>query len=340
MTPTRKILIVRVGALGDTLMSTPLVSALAEAEPQSQIDFLCSGGVSDVLRNHPKISRVFPLRQRNWPIALSPEKKRLISRLRKQEYDLAVLLESAPRYRELLGKCRIQLIHSFEDEPFDPLQHSSRNHLAVAGFPNWQTMPLRPLFVASQEEEQRAAGLLEGQPRPRVGLHCGYGPPGKGTRPDRLKGWRLANFAALGRELVANGASLVFTGSAADRKSTDQIATSIDEAQLVNLAGSTTIGELGALIKHMDLFISVDSGPAHLAAVVGTPLIVLWGPAKLAQVQPLQNGAPVVILRVPVPCAPCYDTPAMKTCRNNVCMQLIRPHRVYQEAIRLLNIIE
>ena len=337
MTPTRKILIVRVGALGDTLMSTPLVAALAEAEPRSQIDFLCSGSVSDALRNHPEVNRVFPLKQRNWPIALSPEKRRLISRLRKQKYDLAILLESAPRYRELLEKCGIQAIRSFSGHPFDPLQHSSRNHLEVAGFPEWQTMPLQPLFVPSQEEEQRAASWLEGQAHPRVGIHCGYGPPGKGAKPDRLKGWRLANFAALGRELVANGASLVLTGSAADCKFTDQISASLDEAKVVNLAGRTTIGELGALIARLDLFISVDSGPAHLAAVVGTPLIVLWGPAKLAQVQPLQNEAPVIILRVPVPCAPSYDTPAMKTCRANVCMQLIRPHRVYQEAMRLLN---
>ena len=339
MTPVRKILIVRVGALGDTLMSTPLVATLAETEPQSQIDFLCSAGVSEALRNHPKVHRVFPLEQRNWPIALSREKRRLIGNLRREEYDLAILLESVSRYRELVGRCRIRAIRSFEDHPFDPLQHSSRNHLAVAGFPDWETMPLRPLFVADPEDRQRASQLLEDRARPRVGVHCGYGPPGKNARPDRLKGWRLANFVALGRDLLADGASVVLTGSAADRKATDQIAATLNNPRVVNLAGRTTIGELGALIDRMELFISVDSGPAHLAAVVGTPLIVLWGPAKLAQVQPLQNGAPVVILRVPVACAPCYDTPAMKTCRANICMQLIRPHRVFQEASRLLNII-
>jgi ADP-heptose:LPS heptosyltransferase len=85
---------------------------------------------------------------------------------------------------------------------------------------------------------------------------------------------------------------------------------------------------LAAVIEKLDALVSVDSGPAHLAAAMGTPLVVLWGPAILEQVRPLSSRSPVTLLRHPPPCAPCYETPLMKTCRRNVCMEAISPGEV------------
>jgi ADP-heptose:LPS heptosyltransferase len=80
---------------------------------------------------------------------------------------------------------------------------------------------------------------------------------------------------------------------------------------------------LAAAIEKLDAFVSVDSGPAHLAAALRTPLVVLWGPAILDQVRPLSLRSPVALLRHAPPCAPCYETPLMKTCQRNVCMESI-----------------
>lgn len=332
----QKVLVVRVGALGDTLMATPLVSALASREPGSRIDFLCSANAAGILREHPSIACVLTLEQRNWPIFLSSEKRSLIRQIRAQKYDLAILLESAPRYYDLLDSCSIGEIRSFRDCPFDPRQHSSRNHLHVAGFADWKEMPLHPFFQSGGAERERARQWLEQLPFPRVGFHCGYGPAGRKARPDQLKGWSLANFSAVARVLAAEGAACVLTGARGDIPATAKIASDLPAGAVLDLAGRTSVVELGAILDSLDLFISVDSGPAHLAAAVATPLIVLWGPAKFDQVHPLRNGAPVRVLREPLPCAPCYDTPAMKSCRANVCMQRIRPQRVIEEARNLL----
>jgi ADP-heptose:LPS heptosyltransferase len=69
-----------------------------------------------------------------------------------------------------------------------------------------------------------------------------------------------------------------------------------------------------------------------MAAALGTPLVVLWGPAILEQVRPLSSTSPVTVLRHPVPCAPCYDTPLMKTCRRNICMEGITGAEVLEAA--------
>jgi ADP-heptose:LPS heptosyltransferase len=82
------------------------------------------------------------------------------------------------------------------------------------------------------------------------------------------------------------------------------------------------------VVEKLDALVSVDSGPAHLAAAMGTPLLVLWGPAILEQVRPLSSRSPVTILRHAPACAPCYETPLMKTCRRNICMESIAPREV------------
>ena len=73
-----------------------------------------------------------------------------------------------------------------------------------------------------------------------------------------------------------------------------------------------------------------------MAAALGTPLVVLWGPAILEQVRPLSSTTPIRIVRHPVFCAPCYGTPRMKACRRNICMESISPQRVFREATAIL----
>ncbi len=102
------------------------------------------------------------------------------------------------------------------------------------------------------------------------------------------------------------------------------------------LAGQTTISQFVAAITLSDMLISVDSASAHIAAAVGTPVVVLWGPAILNQTRPLSSTTPIVIVQNPVPCAPCYGTPLMKTCKRNICMEQIGPDEVVRQAMRLL----
>ncbi len=324
------ILVVRAGALGDTLMATPVVRALGERYPDASIDVLCSNAAKALLEFHPRVDRLFSLKWRNLPYAISLEKRRLRKQLRARDYDMAVLLERAPRYRELLDKAGIREIRSFRESPFDPKAHAIENNLRAAGVPGSTDMEL----VVSENDERKAQAFLDGLGRPLVGLHVGYGPRGKKRDQSvRLKGWALENFIELGEKLVADGASIVLTGSADDRPDVDKLAARVPAR---DLAGQTSVRELAAIIQRLDLFVSVDSGPAHMAAAVGTPLVVLWGPAILEQVRPMSSTSPVRVLRHVVPCAPCYETPLMKTCQQNICMEGITPERVLSDARALL----
>jgi heptosyltransferase-2 len=306
-------------------MVTPLLRALRTEHPQAEIDVLCSRLAADLLELTPNVARRFALCYRNLPYALSPEKWRLVRSLRERGYDFAVLLERAARYRFLLERAGIQEIRSFRERAFDPREHAVVNNLAAAGFDRTADRDME-VFL-SNADRARASELLRNVARPRVGIHVGYGPLGrKRHQSERLKGWSPGNFTEVAAGLLERGASVVFTGSREDRSDVEAIRSKVPAA--VSLAGRTSPRELAAVIEDLDILVSVDSGPAHLAAAVRTPLVVLWGPAILEQVQPFSTRSDVALLRHPPPCAPCYDTPLMKTCPRNVCMEAITPREV------------
>ena len=324
-----RFLIVRAGALGDTLMATPVVTALAERHPGARIDFLASAGAAPLLADRTEIATVLTLRHRNWPYWLSAEKRALVRRIRGARYDAAIVLEHAPRYYELVERAGVSRVTGFRDTPFDPALHSIANNLRAAGFDDYAQRSWRMLIAPPDAGLPVARQLRENHPGPLVGIHVGYGPGRrKKDQHTRLRGWSLPNWAEVASRLVDRGATLVLTGAQEDRPSIDQLRPLLPPRNIVDLAGALALRDSVSLIASLDLLVSVDSGPAHIAAAVGTPVVVLWGPGILAQTRPVSSASRVEIVREAVPCAPCYGTPAMRACRQNICMEQIAPARV------------
>jgi len=333
-----RILVVRVGALGDTLMATPLVHLLHRRHPEAEIDFLSSALAAPLLEPNPRLSRLYGLRGRNLPLALSPEKRRMVRQFRTRNYDLAILLESAPRYRALLERAGLRHIRSFAGTPFESGLHAVVNNLRMAGIHNYCEADLNMDLPLRADDEAAADRMLQQIPRPRIGVHVGWGPQGRKRRQaQRQRGWHLDNFARLIHRLIrSDGIRIVLTGSAEDARDTELLCRQMPAGRVRSLAGRTRVRELAAVIQKLDLLISVDSGPCHMAAALGTPLVVLWGPGRLEQTRPLSTLSPVHIIRHPVPCAPCQSTPLQKSCRRNLCMEGISPEEVLAAAYSLL----
>ena len=114
----------------------------------------------------------------------------------------------------------------------------------------------------------------------------------------------------------------MLTGSLPDHLVNENIRR-LSPVDCLNLAGKMSLLETAALIRRLNLYLTVDSGPAHMAAALGTPLVTLWGPGIFEQTAPLAGRGPVRILNRHVRCAPCYGTPLMKSCQDNICMKQI-----------------
>lgn len=162
--------------------------------------------------------------------------------------------------------------------------------------------------------------------RPLVVCHLGAGTD--------AKQWPIHHWAALVDRLLARPATVILVGSQSDRPKAQQVIQAIQTApaRLWDMTGALTISQLAALLEQADVLIGPDSGPAHLAAAVGTPVVVLFsGTNRAAQWRP--RGPAVEVLRHPVVCRPCHRNRCPLP--DHPCMGGIQPGEVLQALDRL-----
>lgn len=331
----KRIMLLRAGAIGDTLMVTPLVRAIRQTFPNAHLVFLCSRLAYDVLRYNPYLNQVIPLRHRHLPIWASSEKWQILCTLRRSRFDAVLVLESHKHFLDLAKKIDADRLiayggpHNgsrFESVPPGSDRHSIESHLRTGKMlgvqPAGQEMDLYYPPHLDKVIRQRLASLGISDTEDRlIGVHAGWGSRKQNPFQTRLRGWPPERFAQVIQWLVKKaGAHVVLTGSSSDRPLTEFIVNQ-SGVPVFNFAGKLSLLESAALIRRLNLYITIDSGPAHMAAALGSAQITLWGPAIFAKTAPLANPAPSRILRHTVPCAPCYGTPLKRSCRDNICMK-------------------
>ena len=158
------------------------------------------------------------------------------------------------------------------------------------------TEPVRTFHMAVPLHEVRGAqSVLSTAQRPRIVLHP--------FARWRTKLWELEHWRALARTLMAEGAGMILTGSRDDEPLAASILGGLDPSPL-SLVGRLSLTQLTAVLQDVDLMITVDSGPMHIAAAVGTPVVALFGPTDPRRTGPLGPGR---VLRRYLPCSPCLQ---------------------------------
>ena len=181
-------------------------------------------------------------------------------------------------------------------------------------------------FPLGPEDRAEAAALLADLPPggPLVALHPGAKAP--------ARRWPPEYFAAVGDALATrHGARILLTGGPAERPITAAVRASMWSPAL-DLAGRTSLGGLAALIDRLALFISNDTGPAHLADALDTPSITVFGAADLVRWAPLDCRRHVAIPRA----AECSPACGVECALDQRCLRGVPPEAVLAEAARLL----
>jgi ADP-heptose:LPS heptosyltransferase len=141
-----------------------------------------------------------------------------------------------------------------------------------------------------------AAGVKQGG-GPLVAVHVSGG--------RAIKQWPVARFAEVARALVhGHGARILLTGTEADRALVEEARTALADVPGVHaLAGALDLLALAGVLERCALVITGDTGPMHLAASVGAPIVAIFGPSSPDRYGPLAAHAQVV--RIDLPCSPC-----------------------------------
>jgi ADP-heptose:LPS heptosyltransferase len=220
-----------------------------------------------------------------------------------------------------------------EAHEYDRAAHTTDNalRLVTTVFAADPPPQAHPLIEIPAEHRARARALIGTARQPLVAMHVSGGRP--------VKQWDPARFADVARRLAgARRATILLTGSAADRPLVAQVTRELPAGTAIDATGDADLLTLAALMEASELLITGDTGPMHVAAAVGTPIVAVFGPSDPRRYAP--RGPKDRVIRVDLPCAPCNRIrlpPARCTGVIPDCLALVTPDRVLDAAIEILD---
>jgi lipopolysaccharide heptosyltransferase II len=342
----RKILVRTPNWIGDAVISLPALEALRARFPSSEIVLLSKPWVSEVYWHSPGTPR---------QIIYDPQEKHrgrrglnnLISDLKVEHFDLAVLVQNAFQAAWIAWRAGIPERVGYARDGRGPLltgavpvpPRSAYGHEAYyylqllfrAGLIE-RPEPIRPLEeprLTLREAElawaaKRLQALRLDGPRFLIGIH-----PGASFGP--AKRWPPERVAAFADRMIGElRADVLIFGSTAEAPLAEVIARAMKHTPTL-LAGTTTLTQMLALMAHCQLVVTNDSGPMHLAAALGLPLVAVFGSTDERATGPLSLHARVV--KNPVECSPC----GLRNCPIDFrCLQSVTAEHVANAALELL----
>jgi heptosyltransferase-1 len=337
----RKILLIRFRRIGDIILTTPAVSLLKRHFPEAALTYLVEEPFRRLVEGNPALDRILvvPAKQSRREFA------GLVRAVRRERFDVLLDLHGGPRasWITLFSRAGLKIGHGIKGKGFlydttvprrglEEHIHSVETHagLVAALGARFDRKDIPPLFVplARPEEAKRAADLVASAGAARlVVLHIGAG--------NAFRDWGPLNIAALAAKLAARaGVKIALIGGAADAPREREVLAAVPSAaSIIPLAGRLNLIETRELVARAGLYIGPDSGPMHLAASTGTPIVALFGPTLPAHFAPWRPGSDpgrTVIVEKGLDCRPCRQRECVKA--DFRCLRSMTPDEVFDAA--------
>lgn len=344
----KKILCIRLDNMGDVLMSTPAMMALKTAGIARRLTLLASPSGAVLAPFLPFIEKTLTYdapwvkNDTNDPDA----DKDIINTLREEKFDAAVIFtvySQSPLPAALmcrmagipltLAHCRENpylLLSQWVADPEPELlgRHETQRQLDLVEHINAVSPDPRLIFVTRNIDRIRLHEKLDARKIRKNGnwiiAHCGA------TAPSRR--YPVAHYVKALQQLGAQAGQVFLTGSDAERALTQQVMKECGtKVPIFDLAGTLSLGEFACLIEDASLLLSNNTGPVHIAAALGTPVVDLYA---LTNPQHTPWMVPHRVLFHDVPCKYCYRSVCPQ--RHHNCLRLVPPERVCEAVTDLL----
>jgi lipopolysaccharide heptosyltransferase II len=338
-----RILIIRTDRIGDVVLSTPVITATRKAFPRAYIAVMVSPQTKEIVIDNPYINEVIvydkKVKHRSIFQTLCFAKW-----LRSKIFDLALILHSTTRVNVITflagiphrvgykrGKMDFLLTHGFEYKKRLGEKHEAEYSLDILRSIGIDAEMSSLVMSFSSENERKIEyllqqnGLKEGEKI--IVLHPDASCPSKM--------WPLENFARLADDLKDKFAVRIALVSSPEHVKIGEKVRDLMKHSPIFLCGETSLGDLAALFKRTTLFISNDSGPVHIAAAIGAPVISIFGRNEkgLSPTRWRPLGDKSVVLHKDVGCIKCL---AHNCKRDFLCLKSIRVDEVAEKAGELL----
>lgn len=327
-----KVLLIQTAFLGDLLLSVPLIKSLRAQLPQSEIFLVCRKGVGSILKEMGLVDRVFEVQKKN-----KPSYQTAVDALKDIEFDYLLAphqsVTTALMVRKLKAKKKIgfskwwnSLIFD-ERISFNTLLPDALRQLSLLKN-HWPDLPQKLMDFQKSEAIAREKGVLApvpdwASPLVDVSAHT-RGVREKWNLPSRFvclfpgsvwrtKQWTDEGFIEVGQNFQKRGLSILVMGGPGEDALCERVAEKISGAVslsgntpgAVSLAGKTSLFETAVILSQAEVVISNDSAGQHLASLVGTKTISVFGPTVLEFGYRPWNTNATVVERKGLSCRPC-----------------------------------
>jgi heptosyltransferase-2 len=338
-----KILVRAPNWVGDAVMAIPALEAIRRAHATAEIAILARPGIADLYGDQPFADRILEYdisaRHRGWL-----GRGTLVDELRREKFDLAVLLQNAFEAAWLAWRADIPERAGYARDgrgllltkrvrvpkEGDIPRHESHYYLELVRRAGWiesrgEITPIR-LQVAESSREAAEASLLRAGARSGA-WRCAIAP---GASYGAAKCWPPERFATLADRLTSEcGADVILFGTPNEKEVASRICSSM-KCSAISLVGKTSMRDLAALFSACSIFIGNDSGAMHVAAAAGLPVIGIFGPTDPEGTAPVTPQ--FTLIREVVSCSPCF----LRKCPvDHRCMTRIDVDSVFVAAQRV-----
>ena len=365
----RKILLIKLSAVGDVVHTIPLLNKLRRRYPTAQLDWLVTPAIAELLRHHPAITNIIEFEREAWstPWRLAPftSYARLAAKLRAAAYDLVVDMHGQFRTAALTLATGAPARIGFDRPRPRVWDASPRKFPEQARKHAWQGaregswmaythhIPVPTLDLHAVDRYLNVGPILglDGEP---ADFSCPI-PQSALSRVEALlaehgadrrdivimapgtiwetKHWSSDKFAKVAGHFLSKGLAVVLIGSQRERVVCEDVAALAPG--VIDLAGMTSLSELAALIRRAAICITNDSGPMHLAVALDRPVISIFGPTDPVWIGPYRRAD--AVLYADLECSPCYLR-KLKDCRHDhACMRGVSAPAVIERAECILS---
>ncbi len=331
----RKVVILRASRIGDFICTIPALRALRAELPQAEITMITLPVLRDLVMRSPHLDRFiaftgFPGLAEQFFDAR--ENLRFLQAMQAERFDLAIQVQGSGVYsnpfmlllgaRATAGFIRPGAPAGLLDAalPWPAEGHEVQRMLSMVRFLGITVRDEETEFPLWLQDHRAAESLLANAQRPLIGLHT--------AARDATRRWPPSRFLIAAKELVRrHGGTLIVLGEATERCVGDTLTQEVGEEHCLNLAGKTSLPELGAVIARLSVLLTNDTGPAHIAYALRTPTVTIFGGASPEAYGPPEHG-PFRALVFDVPCRPC----GYKVCPiGNACLHHITVEQALAE---------
>jgi heptosyltransferase I len=335
----RRVLIVLLGSIGDVVRALPLLGRIRRAWPDAYLAWAVEPKSEPVLRGHRWLDELILYDRKHAPWSFVP----FLGRIRRGGFDLVVdlqrhlksgLISLASGAPERWGFAAIntkEYNHFFSTRRIDsqpPLRLKLMQYQAFGDALGIAPAPIEFGLAPVPERAARAMDFLAGAPRPLAGVILGSSWPSRLYSPESV----AAVISDLARPVEGVPALFpVLIGGPGETELALAVIRALDSVAAMNLAGRTDLRDLPAIFAECAVAFGPDSGPMHIAAAVGCPIVSLWGSTAPERSAPW--GYADFAIRGEIPCHPCY----LRRCPiGGECMRRIAPATVADAVRRAL----